>query len=155
MNGLPGSKANDIASTNDGILWIGTYEGLYRHNGHEFRLMTEFDSIKAVRCLYVDDEGRLFVGTNDNGLSIIINESIMNVIEEKDGLPADAIRSITRGSNGLYYVGTAEALAVLSNADGLGIVKTLPQIQTALTVSPVNADRKLLQRLFKGCVLII
>ncbi|EID85395.1 hypothetical protein MSI_11130 [Treponema sp. JC4] len=140
LNGLPGSKANDIASTNDGILWIGTYEGLYRHNGHEFRLMTEFDSIKAVRCLYVDDEGRLFVGTNDNGLSIIINESIMNVIEEKDGLPADAIRSITRGSNGLYYVGTAEALAVLSNADGLGIVKTLPQIQTALTVSPDEKD---------------
>ncbi|MBP3771208.1 MAG: HD domain-containing protein [Treponema sp.] len=134
-NGLSGGKANDIASTNDGILWIGTYEGLYRHNGHEFRLMNEFDSIKAVRTLYVDDEGRLFVGTNDNGLSIIINETVMNVLEEKDGLPADAVRSITRSSDGLYYVGTAEDLAVLTIADGLKVVETVPRIQTALSLS--------------------
>lgn len=134
-NALSGGKANDIASTNDGILWIGTYEGLYRHNGHEFRLMNELDSIRAVRCLYVDDEGRLFVGTNDNGLSIVINETVMNVLEEKDGLPADAVRSIIRGSDGLYYVGTAEDLAVVSIADGLGVVTTVPQVQTAITLS--------------------
>lgn len=134
-NGLPGGKANDIASTNDGILWIGTYDGLYRHNGHDFRLMNEFDSIKAVRCLYVDDEGRLFVGTNDNGLSIVINESVTNTLEEKDGLPCDSIRSIIRASNGLYYVGTAEATAILSIADGLSICKMLPQIEGAIRVS--------------------
>ncbi|WP_051537791.1 HD domain-containing phosphohydrolase [Treponema sp. C6A8] len=134
-NGLNGGKANDIVSTDDGVLWIGTYEGLYRYNGIEFRLMTEFDSIKAVKCLYVDDDDRLFVGTNDNGLSIIINESIMNVIEESDGLPADAVRSIIRGSDGLYYVGTAEALAVLEIADGLGVVSTFPEIQTAISLA--------------------
>ncbi|MBQ3966109.1 MAG: hypothetical protein II684_04695, partial [Treponema sp.] len=134
-NGISGGKANDIASTNDGILWIGTYEGLYRHNGHEFRLMNDFTSIKAVRTLYVDDEGRLFVGTNDNGLSIIINESVMNVMEEKDGLPADSVRSIIRGSDGLYYVGTAEDMAVLTIADGLGVVATLPAIQAAISLS--------------------
>lgn len=134
-NGIPSGKTNDIASTNDGILWIGTYEGLYRHNGHEFRLMTEFESIKAVRCLYVDDEGRLFVGTNDNGLSIIINEEIVNVIDELNGLPSDAIRCITRGADGLYYVGTSEDLTILSIANGLRITATIPQIQTAVTIS--------------------
>ena len=133
--GLSGGRANDIATTNDGILWIGTYEGLYRHNGHEFRLMSEFDSIKAVRTLYVDDEGRLFVGTNDNGLSIVINETVMNVLEEKDGLPADAVRSITRSSDGLYYVGTAEELAVLTIADGLKVVEIVPHIQAAVSLS--------------------
>ncbi len=97
--------------------------------------MNEFDSIKTVRTLYVDDEGRLFVGTNDNGLSIIINEKVMNVLEEKDGLPADSVRSITRGTDGLYYVGTAESLAILSIADGLNVVETLPQIQTAISMS--------------------
>ncbi len=134
-NGLPGGKANDIASTNDGILWIGTYEGLYRHNGHEFRLMNEFDSVKAVRCLYVDDEGRLFVGTNDNGLSIVINETVCNTLEEKDGLPCDSVRSVIRASNGLYYVGTAEETAILSIADGLSICKTLPQIEGAIRIT--------------------
>ncbi|MCR5401096.1 MAG: HD domain-containing protein [Treponema sp.] len=138
-NGLSGGKTNDIACTNDGILWIGTYEGLYRHNGNEFRLMNEFESIKAVRCLYVDDEGRLIVGTNDNGLSIIINESVMNVIEEKDGLPSDAVRSIIRGSDGFYYVGTSESLAILSIANGLYVIAIIPEIQTAISLS---ADEK-------------
>nr|MCR5788833.1 hypothetical protein [Lachnospiraceae bacterium] len=36
-NGLPCGEANDIAQTNDGVLWIGTYAGLYRYNGREFR----------------------------------------------------------------------------------------------------------------------
>ncbi len=138
-NGIAGGKTNDIASTNDGILWIGTYEGLYRYNGTEFRLMNDFESIKAVRCLYVDDEGRLFVGTNDNGLSIIINEEIMNVLEEKDGLPADSVRSIIRNSDGLYYVGTAEDLAILTIADGLGVVQTVPEIQNAVSLSSNGA----------------
>ena len=134
-NGLSGGKTNDIASTNDGIIWIGTYEGLYRHNGNEFRLMNEYESIKAVRCLYVDDEGRLIVGTNDNGLSIIINESVMNSLEEKDGLPSDAVRSIIRASDGFYYVGTSEALAILSIADGLYVRAIVPEIQTAVCLS--------------------
>jgi len=122
-NGLPGGEANDIASTSDGILWIGTYAGLYRHNGKEFRLMNEYDSIKTVRCLYVDDDGRMFVGTNDNGLSIIINEEIANVLTEKNGLPADSVRCITSASDGKYYIGTSAELAVVEINDGIRIVK--------------------------------
>ena len=134
-NGLPGGEANDIASTNDGVIWVGTYAGLYRHNGREFRMMNDYPSIKAVKCLYVDNEGRLFVGTNDNGLSIMINEEISNVLEEKDGLPSDSVRCITRAPNGLYYIGTSAGMAVLSISDGLHIVKTIPQIEGAPSVS--------------------
>ena len=36
-NGLPCGEANDIVQTKDGILWVGTYAGLYRYNGSEFR----------------------------------------------------------------------------------------------------------------------
>ncbi|MCR5217215.1 HD domain-containing phosphohydrolase [Treponema sp.] len=120
-NGLPGGVANDIAATNDGILWIGTYAGLYRHNGREFRLMDDYPEIKSVRCLYVDDEGRLFTGTNDSGLSIIINESVTNTLQEKDGLPSDSVRCIVRSSDGYYYVGTSRETVVLSISDGLKI----------------------------------
>ncbi len=135
LNGLPAGEANDIASTNDGVMWIGTYAGLYRHNGQDFRLMNEFSSIKAVKCLYVDDEGRLLVGTNDSGLSIVINETVSNVLEEKDGLPSDFVRCIVRGSDGLYYVGTTKEMAVLSITEGLGIYSIIPEIEAAVRVS--------------------
>ena len=139
-NGLLSGKANDIASTNDGVLWIGTYEGLYRYNGLTFRLMTEFDTVKAVRCLYVDDEGRLFVGTNESGLSIIINESITNMLDEENGLPSDSVRCITRCSDGFYYVGTSEALAVVTIADGLGVVNLIEEVQGAIRVCSDEKD---------------
>ena len=57
-NGLPGGKANDIAQTKDGILWIGTYGGLYRYNGSRFQWMDHYDSVKNVNCLYTDEAGR-------------------------------------------------------------------------------------------------
>ena len=140
-NGIPCGEANAIASTNDGVMWIGTYAGLYRHSGGNFRLMSDFKSIKAVKCLYVDDEGRLFVGTNDNGLSIIINETVANTLEEKDGLPADSVRCIARASNGYYYIGTAKEMAVISITDGLGIKGTIKEIKDAVRVAADDSDR--------------
>lgn len=134
-NGLPGGVANDIASTSDGILWIGTYAGLYRHNGKEFRLMNEYESIKTVRCLYVDDDGRLFVGTNDNGLSILINEEITDVLTEKNGLPSDSVRCITSDSDGRYYIGTSAELAVVEINDGIRIVAKEPDVSSALRLT--------------------
>ena len=134
-NGLPGGVANDIASTSDGILWIGTYAGLYRHNGKEFRLMNEYESIKTVRCLYVDDDGRLFVGTNDNGLSILINEEITDVLNEKNGLPSDSVRCITSASDGRYYIGTSAELAVVEINDGIRIVAKEPDVSSALRLT--------------------
>ena len=134
-NGLPGGVANDIASTSDGILWIGTYAGLYRHNGKEFRLMNEYESIKTVRCLYVDDDGRLFVGTNDNGLSILINEEITDVLTEKNGLPSDSVRCITSDSDGRYYIGTSAELAVVEINDGIRIVAKEPDVTSALRLT--------------------
>ena len=94
QNGLPCGEANDIAMTGDGIMWIGTYAGLYRYNGREFRWMDGFDSVRNVNCLYVDEEGRLWIGTNDNGLSIVINEQVVNVIDQSQGLPANSVKSI-------------------------------------------------------------
>lgn len=134
-NGLPGGVANDIASTSDGILWIGTYAGLYRHNGKEFRLMNEYESIKTVRCLYVDDDGRLFVGTNDNGLSILINEEITDVLTEKNGLPSDSVRCITSASDGRYYIGTSAELAVVEINDGIRIVAKEPDVTSVLRLT--------------------
>ena len=102
--------------------------------------MTDLDSVKSVRCLYVDDEGRLFVGTNESGLSIIINESIANMLDEQKGLPSDSVRCITRCSDGYYYIGTAEALAVVTIADGLRVVKLINEVQGAIRICSDEKD---------------
>ena len=130
-NGLPCGEANAIAQTNDGILWIGTYAGLYRYNGSEFEWMDGYDSVRNVNCLYVDEEGRLWIGTNDNGLSICINERIANVINQSRGLPSNSVRSIVRSSDGYYYIGTTGSMQILTLDCGLKRLNTLWEVYYA------------------------
>ena len=127
-NGLPCGEANDIAQTNDGILWIGTYAGLYRYNGREFRWMDSYESVRNVNTLYVDEEGRLWIGTNDNGLSIVINDTVANVVDSSVGLPANSVRSIIRSTDGYYYIGTTSSMQVLTLNYGLHRVNTLSEV---------------------------
>ncbi len=138
-NGLPCGEANDIAQTNDGVLWIGTYAGLYRYNGREFSWVDGYESVKNVNCLYVDEEGRLWIGTNDNGLSIVIREEVVNVLDQTDGLPSNSVRSIVRAADGYYYVGTTSSMQILVMNNGLKAVNTLPEVNYSESVA---ADEK-------------
>ena len=134
-NGLPCGEANDIAQTNDGVLWIGTYAGLYRYNGREFRWIDDYDSVKNVNCLYVDEEGRMWIGTNDNGLSIVIREKVVNVLDQSTGLPSNSVRCITRASDGYYYVGTTGSMQILMMNNGLKAANTLDEINYADSIT--------------------
>ncbi len=134
-NGLPCGEANDIAQTNDGVLWIGTYAGLYRYNGREFHWVDNYESVRNVNCLYVDEEGRLWIGTNDNGLSIVIREKVVNVLDQTTGLPSNSVRCITRATDGYYYVGTTSSLQVLMMNNGLKATNTLEEINYADSIS--------------------
>ena len=134
-NGLPCGEANDIVQTNDGVLWIGTYAGLYRYNGREFRWVDDYESVKNVNCLYVDEEGRLWIGTNDNGLSIVIREKVVNVLDQSSGLPSDAVRCIIRATDGYYFVGTTASMQVLVMNNGLKTVNTIEEITYADSIT--------------------
>ena len=139
-NGLPCGEANDIAQTNDGVLWIGTYAGLYRYNGREFRWVDDYESVKNVNCLYVDEEGRLWIGTNDNGLSIVIREKVVNVLDQESGLPSDSVRCIVRASDGYYYVGTTSSMQIIVMNNGLKAANTLDEIYYADSIAADEED---------------
>lgn len=127
-DGLPGGMANDIVQTKDGVLWIGTYGGLYRYCGNDIEWMNSLESVKTVNCLYTDEAGRLWIGTNDNGLSIFINDSIVNVLNKNDGFPSNSVRCITESSDGYYYAGTTDSLVVLTLSGGLKVYDIIPEI---------------------------
>lgn len=125
-NGLSCGHANAIAQTNDGVLWIGSYAGLYRYNGTEFQFMNQYDDVKNVNCLYVDAEGRLWIGTNDSGVVTLINEKVANVINSENGLPSDSVRCITQNADGEYYIGTSNGVAVVNVTSGITVSGSIP-----------------------------
>lgn len=133
---LPG-EANDIAQTKDGRLWIGTYAGLFKYDGSKFTLMQDAASVKNVNCLYVDEEGRLWVGTNDDGVTVFINDHVINVLDTESGLKSDTVRSIVCDSAGNYYIATPQGLSIVSLSGGIKVTKSFDNIKN---VSGMSAD---------------
>lgn len=69
-----GSTINSITQDLDGYLWLGTWDGLFMYDGYQAKLFKpnshhpySFQGRK-VRCLYVDSEGTLWIGTANEGL---------------------------------------------------------------------------------------
>lgn len=96
--------------------------------------MNEFESVKTVNCLYTDEAGRLWIGTNDNGLSICINQNISNVVDREDGLPSNSVRCITENSEGYYYVGTTDSLVVMTLSGGLKVCDIISEVGYAESI---------------------
>ncbi|SFO12455.1 Signal transduction histidine kinase [Pseudobutyrivibrio sp. JW11] len=116
-NGLVGGCANDLAQTSDGSMWVGTYGGLYRFNGKNFDLLDSVESIRSVQCLYVDENDRLWVGTNGAGLSVVHDDLSVGVLNTDNGLSANSVRAIVEDGKENYFVGTTAGLEIVKVED--------------------------------------
>ena len=108
-NGLPTSDANDVLSSSDGFIWIGGYSGLIRYDGTTFERITEPDTITNVNTLFEDSNGRIWVGTNDNGIVAFKNDQNWHFTYE-DGLSSSSIRTIVEDENHNIIIGTSQGL---------------------------------------------
>lgn len=121
--------------TKDGYLWIGTYSGLYRFDGSTFDTMSDMKDVKNVNCLFEDEEGRLWIGTNDNGVSIYVRDKISNILTVQNDLASNSIRCIAEDEQGNYYIGTSDALSIVTISNGLKVRKTLQEIMYARSIA--------------------
>lgn len=72
-DGLPHNGINAISQTSDGYLWVGTWEGLARFNGREFKVFSRGSKVglpdSVVKSLTSTKEGKLLVAGARGGLS--------------------------------------------------------------------------------------
>lgn len=66
-DGLPSNTVYAIAQDQDGVLWVGTRNGLASFDGSRFKRHKEYGRVNA---LAVDTEGRLWIGTTE-GLTVM------------------------------------------------------------------------------------
>ena len=99
QNGLPTSEANAIVQTEEGFIWIGSYSGLIRYDGNTFENMSINAGISSVVSLYVDSQNRLWIGTNDSGISVM-EDGQFRTFNRNDGLTSLSIRAICEDQNG-------------------------------------------------------
>ena len=85
-NGLPTSDAMFMLSASDGRLWVGGYSGVLRYDGTTFERQDPALGLTSARGFYEDSKGRVWVGTNDNGVEVVDGRKTTH-ITYKDGLP--------------------------------------------------------------------
>lgn len=77
VNGLPSNRTTALAQDHDGLLWVGTRDGLASYDGVSFRIYrhdpADVDSLpgNSMQALHVDAENRLWVAIEGGGLSML------------------------------------------------------------------------------------
>ena len=136
-NGLIGGCLNDIAMTKDGSMWIATYGGLFRFNGSRFVLIDNLNSVRSVQTLFVDEDDRLWAGTQDSGFTLLNIDMTWRTLDMNSGLPSNSVKCISRDSNGLYYFGTTGGLTIAEYNNGeVNIIKTDTKAGNIRDLSP-------------------
>lgn len=105
-DGLEGTVANTIFSSEDGFLWIGGYTGLYRYDGAEFKRFVMNGRALPINDIVQDVEGTLWIGTNGDGLFRFDGKDFteVNLKSEEDG--AYIINKLCADKHGTIWVGT-------------------------------------------------
>lgn len=87
-NGLPQNSINDITQTNDGYIWIGTFDGLVRFDGIKFTIYNTSNTpefkINGIKRLFTDNKGKLWIiGADGSLISYFQNKFYTHAIPSK------------------------------------------------------------------------
>lgn len=139
-HGLSNNEVNCIFQSRNGFLWFGTFDGLNRYDGYQFKIfrkkLDDKNSLinNRIQCLAEDDEANLWIGTM-GGVSIYnpaeekFSTLYFNSFSKSGRQRVENTTVLKRALNNDMLVGTAK--------DGLllAVRKTGQTIQIPLLVS--------------------
>ncbi len=97
----------DIVNRSKGEIWVASNTGISKWNGADF---VKYDNDNGlgfdnVRCLFVDRENILWIGTNGGGLFKFSGE-LITTTTTKDGMSSNAVMSIIEDDQKNIVIGT-------------------------------------------------
>ncbi|MGM9481027.1 two-component regulator propeller domain-containing protein [Roseateles sp. NT4] len=126
---VPAHLATAMAQDAQGFLWIGTQDGLVRHDGYGFKVYRprpgDATSLSGsyVRALHVARDGRLWVGSISGGVSVFDPRTEgFRQYRHRDGdessLAHDRVESVAEDRDGGLWIATDNGLDRLDPASG-------------------------------------
>ncbi|MBX7221746.1 MAG: response regulator [Blastocatellia bacterium] len=113
QDGLPQNTVHSIIQSQDGYLWMGTYEGLVRFDGVQFTVFDKQNTPQlknnGIWVVYEDRQNGLWIGTLGGGLVCYRNHTFTGY-GQKDGLLSDIIFSLCQSQDGSLWIGTNHGL---------------------------------------------
>ena len=126
---IPDNNVTALAQDAAGYIWIGTPNGLIRYDGYQLRRYArdprDPHSLGGafVRALLVGPDGRLWIGTDANGVSIYDPARdrftrLHHDPQRSDTPSHDQVRALALGTDGAIWLGTREGLDRIDPASG-------------------------------------
>ncbi len=114
-SGLSDNFTEALLVDHRGTLWAGTQGGLNRLDGEKFFVYDSRAGLPhyAVKSLFEDSQGDLWIGTDGGGL-IRMKNGRFSVFDKSKGLIDNSVFSITEDRNGYIWAGTHNGLSRLS-----------------------------------------
>jgi signal transduction histidine kinase/ligand-binding sensor domain-containing protein len=108
-----------VTQTNDGWLWLGTYHGLYRFDGHRFEKYAPPAGEKllsqGISALWADDNGELWIGYLSGGMSVLRDGRLRHIAPQRLDTPVTATYNMARDADGSMWVATNGGLMRYTN----------------------------------------
>jgi signal transduction histidine kinase/ligand-binding sensor domain-containing protein len=117
-NGLPQNSVLAIAQTQDGYLWLATYNGLARFDGVRFTVFDKHNTsaFKTSRFqdLFADATGALWLSVEEGG-AIRYQSGVFTPFTTAQGLPSDMVRNVQSSPDGALLIVTDKGAVWLRN----------------------------------------
>ncbi len=141
-NGLASNRMRSLMLAADGVLWIGTTNGVNTYDrgifkSHSFGPAAE--SAFDVSTITVDREGSIWMGSRTDGLARVRRGQFTSYAA-RDGLPAEYVATVIEDSRGTFWIGTDAGLSAFREGRGRPLAgrNGLPEMM----VSSVVEDRQ-------------
>jgi len=140
--GLSNNYVTAIHKDAKGFVWVGTYNGLNRYDGYDFKTIVSNGEAELklsgniINCIFEDSKGILWVGTMGNGLNCFDTEKNEITVYKHDSLSANSICSdhifdMEEDAEGNIWIATGGGLSMYD-----------PSTQTFLNYTFVNSNLK-------------
>lgn len=107
QDGLAGTQVNEICQGPKGYLWIATENGVSKFDGKKFVNLVRANGLSENNstCILIDRKGRVWIGHQTTGITVIGRDSTWNV-NEKNGLVNNEVNDIFESADGSIWVAT-------------------------------------------------
>lgn len=126
---IPAHLSSAMAQDAQGLIWIGTQDGLVRYDGYSFKTYRpkpdDVTSLSGsyIRAICVARDGRLWIGTISDGLSVLDLHTekftqYRHDAAKSDSLANDRVEAIAQDPDGRMWLATDNGLDRLDPATG-------------------------------------
>ncbi len=111
-DGIVGNDVTALFTDPKGRTWIGTDGGvcLIENSSAKKAVPVDLGTIVVPSCFTQDAAGRIWVGTQDQGIYVVEDKKLVATYDVSTGLLSNNIRSLITDENGHVWIGTSAGL---------------------------------------------